>query len=53
MLDAFCHLHTPLPVSLTRDVIAIVLGIIFYLIAYALVVRPILRRVPAAVATNP
>ena len=51
MLDAFCHLHTPLVVALTRDLIAIAISLlIFFLILYPLFLRPLLRRLPPAPA---
>ena len=34
MLDAFCHLHTPLLVATVRDLIAIVIGFLIYGLVY-------------------
>ena len=51
MLDAFCHLHTPLVVALTRDLIAIAISLLVYLmILYPLFLRPMLRSLPPAPA---
>jgi hypothetical protein len=50
LLDTFCHLHTPLPVSLSRALIAIVIGLVFGSGIYALLLRPLLRRLPPAPA---
>ena len=52
MLDAFCHLHTPLPVSLARDGIAIAIGVALFLVLYIVLLKPLLRRLPPAAAAR-
>jgi hypothetical protein len=47
LLNTFCHLHTPLPVSLTRGLLGVAFGVIIGLVLYALLDRIVLRRFPA------
>lgn len=49
LLNTFCHLHTPLAVSLWRAVLGIALGGAFGITAFALVNRFVLRRLGIAV----
>lgn len=51
LLNTFCHLHTPLPVSLWRAFLGIALGLLIGTVAFALLNRFVLRRFTAG--TNP
>lgn len=49
LLNTFCHLHTPLAVSLWRAVLGIAIGGAFGAVAFALVNRFVLRRLQTVV----
>lgn len=51
LLNTFCHLHTPLPVSLWRAFLGIALGLLIGTVAFALLNRFVLRHFTAG--TNP
>ena len=48
LLNTFCHLHTPIPVSLSRALLGIVFGVIMGIVLYALLDRLVLRHLEPA-----
>lgn len=46
LLNTFCHLHTPLPVSLWRAGLGLVIGTVIGIAAYLILDRALLRRLP-------
>ena len=54
LLNTFCHLHTPLPVSLWRALLGVAIGAIIGVVAHAALERLVLRRLlPAPAADDP
>jgi hypothetical protein len=46
LLNTFCHLHTPIIISVWRALLGIVIGLISGMIVYALLDQLLLRRLP-------